>query len=197
MQCPLTIDYDAFKLMAEASSISPGEEQGTDFSEAFTLALKTFKASKEEQRLLILITDGEDQEKTWQQFLPAIKDQNITVFTVGIGVTGGAPIPIKDNQGNVTGWKKDKKGEIVKTRLDEETLVKIASETGGQYFRLADTTAADIFIDNLKNFERTVLRKKVKKQKIKRFHIPLIIGILILLLELLLSERTLSWKEKK
>lgn len=197
VQCPLTIDYDAFKLMTEASFISPDEEQGTDFSEAFRLALKTFKASKEEQRLMILITDGEDQEKTWQQFLPAIKDQNITIFTVGIGAAGGAPIPVKDDQGNIKGWKKDKSGEIVKTKLDEDTLVKIASETGGQYFRLADVTASEIFIDYLKNFERTVLRKKVKKQKIKRFHIPLIIGIIILLLELLLSERTLSWKEKK
>jgi len=196
IQCPLTIDYEAFKLMTEASEISPAEEQGTDISEALKLALNTFKASKSDRRLMILITDGEDQEKSWQDSMAMLREQEINVFTVGIGVPAGAPIPIKDDDGKLTGWKKDKKGEIVKTRLDEDTLIQIASQTGGQYFRLADPSAMDDFINNLVSFERKVLRKKVKLKKIKRFYIPLIFGIILLLVELLLSERRLTWKEK-
>ena len=120
----------------------------------------------------------------------------IIIFTVGVGASSGAPIPLKDKEGNITGWKKDKQGNIVKTSLDENTLVQIASGTGGQYFRLTDAAGIDAFVNNLKKFERTVLKKKMKLQKIKRYHYPLIAGILILLLELILSERRLSWKEK-
>jgi Ca-activated chloride channel family protein len=195
IQCPLTIDYNAFKMMAEASVISPAEFQGTDFQPAFQLALKAFKISENEHKMLILITDGEDQEKRWKSYMPEIQNQKIIVFTVGIGVAEGAPIPVKDEQGNATGWKKDKQGNIVKTVLDENTLVQVASSTGGQYFRLTDPTAIDSFVKNLKEFERSVLKKKVQMKKMQRFHIPLIIGIILLLLEILLTEKRLSWKK--
>jgi Ca-activated chloride channel homolog len=200
-QCPLTIDYDAFKLMVESSSISPSDEQGTDFSDAFHLALRTFKASKNSRKLMILITDGEDLEKKWQESMSEIKEQGVIIFTVGIGATSGAPIPIKDKDGNLTGWKKDKKGDIVKTRLDENTLIQIASQTGdrkagGQYFHLTDPASVESFVNILKTFDRKVLRNTMKLNKIKRFQYPLLIGIILLLLELFLSEKKLTWKEK-
>jgi len=196
VQCPLTIDYEAFKLLTEATAISPGEEQGTDFSQALSLALKSFANSKSDKKLLVLITDGEDQEAQWQNIIPGITKQKIIIFTIGVGASSGAPIPMKDKEGNITGWKKDKQGNIVKTTLDENTLIRIASQTGGQYFRLTDASGIDVFVNNLKSYERNVLMKKVKLQKIKRFHYPLIAGLIILLLELILSERRLTWKEK-
>lgn len=196
VQCPLTIDYEAFKLLVEASMISPEEEQGTDFSRAFQVALKSLENSKSDKKLLLLITDGEDQEAQWQKIMPEITKKGIIIFTVGVGVSSGAPIPVKDKEGNITGWKKDKQGNIVKTTLDENTLVQIASQTGGQYFRLTDAAGIEVFVENLKHYQRTVLKKKMELQKIKRFHYPLAAGIIILLLELILSERRLTWKEK-
>ena len=195
IQCPLTIDYEAFKLMTEASTISPAEEQGTDFEQAFLLALETFKKSKSDQKVIILITDGEDQEKTWHQTIDELQKQGIKIFTVGVGVASGAPIPIKNEKGEVTGWKKDKEGNIVKTQLGEDTLVHVASQTGGQYFRLTDAASVDTFVNHLKNFERSVLSKKVKLKKIKRFHYPIIIGIILLMVELILSEKRIKWKK--
>jgi len=195
VQCPLTIDYEAFKLMTEASTISPAEEQGTDFGQAFLLALETFKKSKSDKKLMILITDGEDQENTWYQTIDELQKEKILIFTVGVGVASGAPIPIKNEKGEVTGWKKDKKGNIVKTQLDENTLIHVASQTGGQYFRLTDVASVDTFINHLKNVERSLLSKKVKLRKIKRFHYPLIIGIILLLVESILSEKRIKWKK--
>ncbi len=195
VQCPLTIDYEAFKLMTEASTRSPAEEQGTDFGQAFLLALETFKKSKSDKRLMILITDGEDQEKTWYQTIDEFQKEKILIFTVGVGVASGAPIPIKDEKGEVTGWKKDKKGNIVKTQLDENTLIHVASQTGGQYFRLTDPASVDTFVNHLKNVERSLLSKKVKLEKIKRFHYPLIIGIILLMVESMLSEKRIKWKK--
>lgn len=194
VQCPLTMDYEAFKLMTEASVISPMEEQGTDFERGFRLALRTLEKSKSDHKLMILITDGEDQEGTWQQIMDQLQKQKIIIFTVGVGVPTGAPIPVKNEKGEVTGWKKDKQGNIVKTRLDENTLVQVASRTGGQYFRLVDPASVDTFVNHLKSFERSVLSKKVKLRKIKRFHLPLIIGIILLVVELILSEKRIKWK---
>ncbi|MCP5105274.1 MAG: VWA domain-containing protein [bacterium] len=195
VQCPLTIDYEAFKLMTEASVISPAEEQGTDFHEGFQLALNTFQKSNSDHKVMILITDGEDQEKSWQQAMEQLQQQKIIIFTVGVGVAAGAPIPIKNKDGEVTGWKKDKSGNIVKTRLDENTLIQVASQSGGQYFRLTDASSMDTFINHLKNFERSVLSKKIKRKKIKRFHYFLILGIMLLLVEFILSEKRLKWKK--
>ncbi len=196
-QCPMTVDYDAFKLMVEASTISPSEEQGTDFNDAFQLAERTFRTTKSDRRLMILITDGEDQEKKWTDSIKSIKDLGVVIFTVGIGAANGAPIPVKDKDGNLTGWKKDKKGEIVKSRLDEDTLIRIATMTNGQYFRLTDAAAVDTFIQNLKSYDRKVLRNTLKSSKIKRFQYPLIIGMLLLLIEFILSEKKIAWREKQ
>ena len=196
VQCPLTIDYEAFKLMTEASLISPDEEQGTDFSVALNLALNAFKKSKGATRVVILITDGEDQEHSWMNIISEFKKQKIIIFSVGVGVIAGAPIPLKDKDGKVIGWKKDKKGNIVKTKLDEKPLIQIASQTGGQYFRLASVLSIDVFVRSLKRFERSVIKKKVKLKKIKRFVYPLSIGIILLILELLLTEKKIKWVKK-
>lgn len=195
VQCPPTTDYEAFKMMADASNISPDEEQGTDFGGGFQLALKTLEKTQGEHKVIILITDGEDQEKKWQQSIGEIQKQKIVVFSVGIGVATGAPIPIKNEKGEVSGWKKDKEGNIVKTQLDENTLIQIASQTGGQYYRLTNAASIDTLINNLKHYERSVLAKKVQSNKIKRFHYPLIIGLILLIVELLLSEKRLQWKK--
>jgi Ca-activated chloride channel family protein len=189
------VDYEAFKMLTEASAISPVEEQGTDFGEAFTVTLKSLASSKSEKKLLLLITDGEDQESVWQNQVEELKNRQIIVFTVGVGIRSGAPIPIKDKDGNITGWKKDKQGNIVKTKLDENTLIRIASRCGGQYFRLTDASAVDTFIMGLKTFERSVLKKKVKLKKKHRFYFFLIPGLILLILELMLSERKLTWKK--
>ncbi len=196
IQCPLTIDYSAFRLLSDASEISPDEEQGTDFSEAFNLALKTAELTKTGEKIVFFITDGEDQEKKWNSHLSDFKKKGIIIFPIGVGATIGAPIPVKDKNGNMKGWKKDKQGNIVKTKLDEQVLLKIASETGGRYFRLTDTSSIDDFIQDLRSFERTVLKKKVKSVKIRRFQYPLIAGIILLLIELMLSEKKILWKKR-
>lgn len=196
IQCPLTVDYEAFKLLTDATVISPDEEQGTDFSSAFALALKSFRASPESKKIIILITDGEDQEEKWQDMLPELEKQHIIVFSVGVGIRSGAPIPLKNLQGDIIGWKKNKKGEMVRTRLDEKTLIRIASSTGGQYFRFTDISAIDIFVNNLKSFERSLLSKTMKLSRQKRFYIPLIIGIICLTLEMFLTDKKILWKKR-
>ena len=194
VQCPLTIDYEAMKLLTEASKISPPEEQGTDFYEALNLALRTGRISKGKSKVVFLITDGEDQEEKWKDILKEMRSEKLIVFTIGIGVLSGAPIPLRDKNGNMKGWKKDNMGNMVRTKLNEKVLRKIASETGGQYFRLTDTAGMRSLLSSLKSFERTIIKKKIKSVKIERFHYPLTIGIILLLIELFLVEKKIKWK---
>jgi Ca-activated chloride channel homolog len=196
VQCPLTMDYEAFKLMASASTLSPGEEQGTDFAKAFALAMRSFKGARTSQKLVILITDGEDQEGQWQDQMAELKKHNVVVFTVGVGAGSGAPIPVRNAQGEIVDWKKDKSSQMVKTSLNEESLIRIASENRGQYFRLTDAAGVEKFVSVLQSFSRTYLLQKVRSKKVERFHYPLLLGIIALLAEMALSERRLSWRKK-
>ncbi|MEI6613759.1 MAG: VWA domain-containing protein [Chrysiogenales bacterium] len=197
VQCPLTMDYEAFKLMALASQVSPAEEQGTDFARGFTLALRLFKKSRSSQKLLVLITDGEDLEKNWPESLKELQKDKIAVFTVGVGIPGGAPIPILDKNGKTIDWKKDAQGNIVKSRLDEGTLIKIASACQGQYYRLSAVAGIEPFIGILKNYERKLLAQKVRSKKIDRFQYPLLLAIVLLVSEMTLSDRKITWRKKQ
>jgi len=196
VQCPFTNDYEAFKLLAESSTISPREEQGTDFSSAMNLAGKIGTDEKTSKSLIILITDGEDQEKKWQEPLTQLKKNGTVVFTVGIGLPEGAPIPVKDDSGKTTEWKKDRSGAIVNSKLDETTLIQIARESGGQYYRLTDTIGIDDFLQIIGSYERKVISQKIKSVKIDRFVYPLFLAILFLLMEMLITDKRVEWKKK-
>lgn len=195
VQCPLTMDYEAFKLLAQSSAPSPKEEQGTDFAAGFVLALRMFKSSPASQKVIVLITDGEDQEKKWPGPLEELQKQKITVFTVGIGSPEGAPIPVLDENGKTVDWKKDSQGGIVKSQLDEATLVRIAAACSGQYYRLSAADGIAPFIRILRAYERQLLARKVKSKKIDRFAYPLLLAVFLLASEMAISDRKITWRK--
>lgn len=196
VQCPLTVDLEAFTLMVNASEISPAEEQGTNLAEALDTALKVLKAERQAQRMLVLITDGEDQEGGWESFLPRLKERGVVVFAVGVGVEEGAPIPLHDSSGEVLEWKRDSEGRMVRSRLEEAPLKRIARETGGRYFRLTDSAEIDQFLSSLRDFERQVIRRRMKRVRTPRFQYPLAIGIILLIVEMALTTRKVQWTEE-
>ncbi len=195
VQCPMTIDYEVFKLLTDSSVISPPEEQGTDFYEAFKITLNSFRLSEKSEKAVFFITDGEDLEHRWESLIDELKKQHIVIFTIGVGSYGGAPIPIVDKDGKIKGWKKDLKGQIVKTRLNEDVLKKISESTGGAYFRVADASGIQQILNRLEHFERSILRKKVRSIKINRFQYPLFFGIILFIIELFLTSKKVKWKK--
>jgi Ca-activated chloride channel family protein len=194
VQCPPTLDYEAFKLLALASATSPEEEQGTDFAKGFSLALRLFRGSRTSQKVAVLITDGEDHELGWRETVKELQKRNITVFTVGVGAPGGAPIPIRDAQGRTTGWKQDPRGAIVKSQLEEATLARIAADCGGQYYRLSSASGIAPLVGILRSYERQQLARKIRSRKIDRFAIPLLLAALLLAGEMALSDRRIAWR---
>jgi len=132
VQCPLTLDYGACKMFLDYIEPDLIPVPGTALADAIRTAIKSFNIQERKSKALILITDGEDHEGQPLEAAQEAKKEGIKIFTIGIGQEGGAPIPLRDGSG---GFKKDRRGDMIISHLDETTLQKIALETGGSYVR--------------------------------------------------------------
>jgi Ca-activated chloride channel homolog len=127
MQIPITQDYSAFEVILKSISPSYISAQGTSIGDAIDLATSSFTPDDNHQKILILISDGEDHEGNIDEFIKKASQNNVKIYTVGIGSTRGNPVYI---DGEIL---KDKKGEIVMSKLNETILRQIAKDTEGEY----------------------------------------------------------------
>jgi len=190
VQCPLTIDYSGFLLSVESLDINTIPKSGTSISSAIRQALESYEGGLKKYKVLIIITDGEDHEGDPVKAAESAKDTGIKIFCIGIGTNEGELIPVTDENGNKA-FLKDKSGAVVKSRLDEAVLQKIALTTGGSYVRAsAKEFGLDlIYREKLSEMEKRELESKMAKQYEERFQIPLAIAFLLLAAEFLLSDR--------
>jgi Ca-activated chloride channel family protein len=145
VQCPLTTDYAAAKLFLKAINYDSVPQQGTSLASALMLGKQLLDegGGLARGRALVLLTDGEDHEPGLDNALDALSQDGIRVYPVGIGSASGEPIPILDDRGRFVGYKKDRQGQTVMTRLNEDVLREVAEKTGGRYFH---STAGDVGI---------------------------------------------------
>ncbi|MCX5895928.1 MAG: VWA domain-containing protein [Proteobacteria bacterium] len=189
VQCPLTLDYGAFKIFLDYLNPDLIPVPGTAIGNAIRKAVTSFNQHERTSKALIIITDGEDHEGNPLETAQEAKKQGIRIFTIGVGQEGGAPIPMKDGSG---GFKKDERGEMVLSRLDETTLQKIALETGGSYVRsvTGDMDLDKIYREDIKGkVEKKELRSTRKKRWEERFPWFIFIAAVLLSLEFFLRER--------
>jgi Ca-activated chloride channel family protein len=191
--CPLTVDHGAVKLFLDTIEIDSAPVPGTALAEALRVALRAFgepERASSRTRAIVLFTDGEDHEGKLDEALSALKRGGVAVYAVGTGTGSGGPIPLRDDHGNVGGYKKDREGRVVTTRLDEEALGAVALKTDGRYYR---ATPSEIEIEEIaralagmdaREFG-TVLRVRYEE----RFQIPLGLALVALLAEACLSDR--------
>ncbi len=190
VSCPLTIDQNAVKLFLDIVDTQVIPRPGTNLSEAIRLATRSFGPQERRRRkVLILVTDGESLEGDPISAAEAAKDAGVLVFALGIGTGAGEPIPLRDEKGTVTGYKKDEKGSIVVSRLDEATLEKIAAVTGGKYFR-ASTGEDELqrIYDAVSQMDKQEFQSKVYLTYVDRFQIPLGIALFCIVLESFISD---------
>lgn len=185
LQCPLTLDYSAFNLFLNALSPDYLPVGGTDITGALSAATAAFDPKSAADKAIILITDGENTgQGDPLNAAETLKEKGIKLFCIGVGGGSGAPIPEAAG-----GFKKDRSGHIVLSRLDENNLKKIAVITGGTYVR---SVAGDMDLDVIYNNEirRTMKtgtltsgRKQVWED---RFQWPLALAVICLIAELML-----------
>jgi Ca-activated chloride channel family protein len=190
LQCPLTVDYSGFHLSLD--DLSPGTipKGGTSITSAIRVALDSYEGGMKKYKVLVIITDGEDHEGTPLDLAEEAQEKGIKIFTIGIGTKGGELIPLTDEAGRRI-FLKDRSGNVVKTRLDEETLRKIALNTGGSYVKAtgAEFGLELIYDEKLSKMEQREIENKMIKKYEERFQIPLILALLIIGLELFINER--------
>ncbi len=190
VQFPLTTDYSAANLFLSAANTSSVPDQGTAIAAAINLATKSFGNSSKAEKVIVIFTDGEDHEGNIQAAIDNAKKHNIKIYTIGLGSTNGAPIPLYNGQGQQIGFKKDDNGNIVLTKMEPSTLQKIASETGGQFFQAANgRDELDIIYSDLNKIKKTEFGEKQVTDYEDRFYYFLAPAIILLLLEFFMSER--------
>jgi len=135
VQCPLTHDYAAASLLAESLTTDIIPQPGTTLSDGFLKALGAFSRDESRARLLLVLSDGEDFGPNLNRVASQLKRNRVRLFVVGIGTEEGAPIPLRGSDGSLVGYKRDRTGTVVTTRLDAKRLRRVAEEAGGEFFR--------------------------------------------------------------
>lgn len=196
-QLPITTDYGAAKMFLQSMNTDMLSSQGTAINEALELAASYFDDDEQTNRVLFLISDGEDHSTgSTSNAVEKVVNEGIRVFTVGVGKSSGAPIPIKKN-GLVESLKKDSQGEVVITKLNEEILREIAINGNGEYINGSNTEEAVEFIKNqLDRMDKKEFEAKQFAEFKNQFQWFLGASLLFLFLDIFLLDRKTKWLKK-
>ncbi len=193
---PITTDFSSAKMFLESLNTDMLSSQGTSIIEAIQLSKGYFDDDNQTNRILCILSDGEDHEFKEDQLFSAIQESGITIFTVGLGSSKGAPIPIKENN-IVKSYKKDEKGEVVITRLNENLLQKMANQSAGKYIKGDNTTqVVDDIINELKEMDKKEFESKQFVSFKDQFQWFLGFGLLLLLIDSIVFNKKTKWIEK-
>lgn len=188
LQCPLTVDYAAFLMTLDDAQVGSVPRGGTAITEALRTAVQTFSKQSEGERVLLLISDGEDHEGQPLSMVDTLKREKIRVYSVGLGSLDGELLPAA---GGGSGFLKDREGRVVKSTLNEEVLAKLALETGGAYVRAVpgDTGMERLFQEHIQPLARQEGEARLLKVHEDRAGWFLALALGLLLLEAGWSER--------
>ena len=139
VQLPITTDYSAAKLFLSTINTSIVPTQGTAIGKAIELSIKSFDLNNDQNKAIVVITDGENHEDDAIEKAKEAQELGIFVHTIGMGSAEGGPIPIKNRYGTITSYQKDREGNTIITSLNEEMLKQIAQSGGGSYIRANST----------------------------------------------------------
>jgi Ca-activated chloride channel family protein len=180
LQCPLTIDYTAFYLFLDVLTPDYLPLGGSDLAAAVSVSQQAFDAQSKADRAIILITDGENTGTgDPMKAARAAQTGGIKLYCIGVGSSDGVPIPAPDG-----GFKKDTRGQIVLSRLDEPLLTRMATSTGGAYGRsvAGDMDLEAVYTDQIRaQMDGTTVESSRKKVWADRYQWPLTFAVLLML----------------
>ncbi|MDH7447314.1 VWA domain-containing protein [Aquimarina sp. 2201CG14-23] len=195
-QLPITTDYGSAKMFLQSMNTDMLSSQGTAINEAIELAKTYYDDEEQTNRVLFIISDGEDHEGNVGSMAEAAAEEGIKIFTIGVGTAKGSPIPIKRN-GIVQNYKKNNQGETVITKLNTTILQEIANQANGTYI---DGTSTSKVVENVTELLQGMDKKEFEAKQFAdfkdQFQWFLGAGLLLLFLDIFLLERKTSWVKK-
>ncbi|WP_340199462.1 VWA domain-containing protein [Ascidiimonas sp. W6] len=195
-QLPITTDYAAAKMFLQSLNTDMLSSQGTAIDEAIDLAKTYYNDEEQTNRVLFIISDGEDHSDGAVNAVEDAVNEGIKIFTIGVGTPKGGVIPEKIN-GIVNSYKKTMSGEVVITKLNESILQEIAKEGNGAYINGKDTEETVSFVvDMLAQMDKKQFEAKQYADFKDQFQWFLGAAILLLFLDIFLLERKTAWLEK-
>jgi Ca-activated chloride channel family protein len=190
IQFPLTSDYATARMFLDNARPEVISNPGTNIGAAIRTAMSGFDYNRASQKVIVLITDGEDHDVNTVALAQQAADQGIMLYTIGFGSAQGEPIPQYNDQGEVIGYKKDQNGEVVLSRLDEATLQQIAQIGGGQYYRAtADGSELGALVSELNTLQKGELSSQIETWGIERFQGFLAVALIALVVMELIPDR--------
>jgi len=194
-QLPITTDYAAAKMFVV--TINPGmiPTQGTAIGDAVDLAINTFGESKK-NKALIIISDGEDHEGNVLEQAELAAAKGITIYTIGMGLPEGGPIPVY-NGDVLVGFKKDKEGNAIVSKLDETLLQRIATIGKGMYIRATNSeTGLNRIFDDINEIQKSEIESKQFADYENQFQYFLAIALFLMILDLFIFEKKTFWMKQ-
>jgi Ca-activated chloride channel family protein len=194
-QLPITTDYAAAKMFISSINTGLVPTQGTAIAEAIEVAANGFGESKH-NKAIIVITDGEDHEGNVLEQAEAAVKKNIAIYTIGMGLPEGTPIPVYS--GDIqTGYRKDRDGQTIMSKLDETLLQQIASVGKGMYVRATTTeTGLNKIFDDISKIEKSEIEEKQFSDYEDRFQYFVALSLFLLILDLFVFERKTQWMKR-
>ena len=184
VQLPITTDYVSAKMFLNSIDTQSVPVQGTAIGEALRTAAKSFSLQSEKSRAIIVITDGENHEDDAVDIARQVGETGIRIYTIGVGSLQGQPIP-KDGE-----LMKDKDGNIVVTRLDEETLKRIASAGNGAYVHAGgEEFGLNPILDEIRKLEDERFNSVVFEEYDEQYMYFFAAALVFFILEMLIGER--------
>lgn len=195
VQLPVTNDYISAKMFL--SSINPGivPKQGTAIGSAINLAASSFSPQSETSKVIVVISDGENHEDDAVEAAKRATEQGIFVYAIGIGSPQGSPIPV--SQDNPNSFMKDKEGNVVVSKLDEETLSKVAVAGNGRYIRATNSQLGLLpLFDEINKMQKTEMKEKIYSDYNDQFQYLFAFALFLLIVEFIILERKNKWLTK-
>jgi Ca-activated chloride channel family protein len=194
---PLTTDHNAIKMYLESLSPQSVSTQGTEFRKALNEAEQAFARGGVEggngsvtTRAIVIASDGEDHEPGADEAARKLVEKGIRIFTLGFGTEKGGPIPLRDSRGVLDGYLKDSAGQVVLTQT-HWTVLKNLAEAGRGSFRQA-TFGGDAIprlTEDISKLQKSVFDSTETTTFNERYQIPLLIGVILALAEIVISSR--------
>lgn len=185
-QLPITSDYISAKMFLESINPSLISKQGTAIGAAINLATRSFTPQEGVGRAVIVITDGENHEGGAVEAAKAAAEKGIQVSVLGVGMPDGAPIPVE----GTNDFRRDRDGNVVVTRLNEQMCQEIAQAGDGIYVRVDNSNAAQkVIAQEINKMAKADVETQVYTEFNEQFQAVAWIILLLLLAEMLILER--------